>query len=91
MPIPPSFHHTFGSTSLHFFTFLFCVVGHFLFFFVFGQFSTLHLATKNKSRANHKKDFCEKNASKLPYFKGMFFRKSPYIDNGFQQVATKFF
>jgi hypothetical protein len=48
-----------------------------------------HLATKNKSSANYTKDFGEKNASKSPYFKGIYFRKSPYINNGFQQIATK--
>jgi hypothetical protein len=50
-----------------------------------------HLATKNKSSANHTKDFCEKNPSKLSYFKGFLKKKSPYIHNAFQQVATKLF
>jgi hypothetical protein len=37
-----------------------------------------HLATKNKSIANHTMDFCEKNASKSPYFKGICFRITIY-------------
>jgi hypothetical protein len=49
------------------------------------------LATKNKSSNNHTKDFCQKNPSKFSYFKGFFKKKSPYIHNGFQQVATKLF
>jgi len=40
VPIPPSFHHTSRSTSLHFFTFLFCVVGHFFLFCFWRIFIT---------------------------------------------------
>jgi hypothetical protein len=59
------------------------------FFFLFFLANFQHLATKSKSSANHTKDFCERNASKSSYFKGFLKRKSPYIHNGFQQVATK--
>jgi hypothetical protein len=59
------------------------------FFFLLFLANFQQLATKNKSSANHTKGILWENAWKSPYFKGICFRKSPYIDNGFQQVATK--
>jgi hypothetical protein len=72
-----------------FFHFLVLCSGAFFSFLFLANFQ--HLTTKNKSCANHTKDFCEKNASKLSYFKGFKKNKSPYIHNGNQQVATKLF
>jgi hypothetical protein len=62
---------------MHFFHFLNLCSGAFFSFLFLANFE--HLATKNKSSANHTKDFCKNNASMSPYFKGICFRKSSYI------------
>jgi hypothetical protein len=84
-------HHFFTlqqSLDLHPYIFYFLVLCREAFFSLLFLANFHHLATK-KSSANHTKEFCEKNAPKSPYFKGICFRKSPYIGYGFQQVATK--
>jgi hypothetical protein len=60
-------------------------------FFVLKIVAVLMKCKAQPHSTNHTKDFCEKNTPKSPYFKGICFRKSPYIDNGFQQVAIELY
>jgi hypothetical protein len=59
--------------------------GAFFSFFFLANFQ--QLATKNKSSANHTKDLCEKNAPKLPYFKGICFGKSQWVSTSCHKIV----